>query len=101
MFLYIECHVLLIRRANIIIIIINIAIGEIQLYDRVVSNNLDLDLDLMYENKRILLLKIVNQSMENINKLIEKNTWNFTRSPGDRHFLLLLLNVYFHWYGIF
>ena len=25
--------------------------------------------------------KIGNQSMKNINNIIEKNTWNFTRSP--------------------
>ena len=49
---------------------------------------------------RILLLKIIDQSMENINKLTEKNTWNFTKSPGDGHFYYCQ-NVYLHCYGIF
>ena len=29
---------------------------------------------------RILLLKVVNSSMENINKILENNNWNLTRS---------------------
>ena len=48
--------------------IINTAVDEIKLYNRVVSHNLFMKIT------RILLLKIINQSMENINKLIEKNT---------------------------
>ena len=38
--------------------------------------------------------------MENINKIIEKNTWNFTRSPGDGHFCYCR-HVYFHCYCIY
>ena len=60
-------------------------------------------LELIYENNKdsvILLLKIINQSMENINKLIEKNTWNFTISPGNGQFYYCR-HVYFHCYGIF
>ena len=34
---------------------------------------------------RSLLLKIVNSSMENINKILDKNNWNLTRSPDDGH----------------
>ena len=34
---------------------------------------------------RILLLKIVNSSMENINKIFEDTNWNLTRSLGDGH----------------
>ena len=37
---------------------------------------------------RIMLLKIVNQSMENIDKILEKDTGNLTRSPGSEHLLL-------------
>ena len=37
---------------------------------------------------RILLLKIGNQSMENINTILEKNHWNLTRSSGDGHYPL-------------
>ena len=48
----------------------------------------------------ILLPKIANQSMENIYKLIEKNTWNSTISPVDRHFYYCW-HVYFHCYSIF
>ena len=48
----------------------------------------------------ILLLKIIKPSMENINKPIDKNTWNFTRSPGDGHFYYCR-HVYFYCYGIF
>ena len=33
--------------------------------------------------------------MENINKIIEKNTVNFTRSPGDGQFYYCR-HVYFH-----
>ena len=42
-------------------------------------------LELIFESDRILLLKIVNLYMENINKILEKNNWNITRSLGDGH----------------
>ena len=37
--------------------------------------------------------------MENINKILEKKTWNLTRSPGDGHFCYCR-HVYFHYYCI-
>ena len=77
--------------------IINAAVRDIQLFDRVVKQPF---YNLFMIITRILLVKIVNQSMENINKLIEKDTWNFTRSPGDRHFCYCR-HVYFHCYCIF
>ena len=40
---------------------------------------------------RIMLFKIVNQSMENTNKIIEKNNSNLKRSPGDGHCPPILL----------
>ena len=49
---------------------------------------------------RILLLNIVNQSMENIKKIIENNTGNFTISPDDGHFYYCR-HVYLYCYGIF
>ena len=47
-----------------------------------------------------MLLIIVNKSMENINNIIEKSTWNFTRSPGHGHFCYCR-HVYFPCYCIF
>ena len=55
---------------------------------------------------RILLPKIVNQPMENIDKILENNTWNFTRSPGAGHSLLLtcikpLIKNHIHRYMVY
>ena len=33
----------------------------------------------------LMLLKLVNQSMENIKQTLEKNNYNLTRSLGDGH----------------
>ena len=32
--------------------------------------------------------------MEDINKIIEKNIWDFTRSPGDGHFTFVIVDMY-------
>ena len=32
--------------------------------------------------------------MENINKIIEKNTWNFTRSPGGGYFVIVDMYIF-------
>ena len=58
--------------AGILPRITNSEFRGIQLNDRVVSNKL------IYENKKDSVNK--KQSMENINKIIENNTWKFTRS---------------------
>ena len=48
----------------------------------------------------MMLLKIVNQSMDNINQLIENNTWNCTIYFGDGN-ICYCRHAYFHCYCIF
>ena len=50
---------------------------------------------------RILLLKIVNQSIKNINNIFENNNWNLTRSLGGRHCPRYSVVGYTHIFSIF
>ena len=49
---------------------------------RIINNNSKTD---YLKVIRIVLLKLVNSSMENINQILKKNNWNLQSSPGDRH----------------